>query len=88
LQKSSRKRLLQYFGIEDSIVNTSARVHDNINYEDCFQFANNGIKDLRKRFFSVLSVTHSESLTFAFSDIDHMKRDFALTSKEFFRMMM
>lgn len=79
---------MQYFGVEDSVVNTTARVHDNVKFDDCFQFASNGISDLRKRFFSVLSVTHSESLTFSFADIDSMKRDFPYSSKEFVKMMM
>ena len=48
---TTKDRILQYFGIEDSIVNCTARIHDNLNYEDCFQFASNGIKDPRKRFF-------------------------------------
>ena len=79
---------MQYFGAEDSIVNTTARVHDNVKYDDCFQFSQNGLKDLRKRFFSVLSVTHTECLTFSFTDLDSMKRDFPFSSKEFFKMMM
>ena len=40
------------------------------------------------RFFSVLSVTHTESLTFSWADVDAMKRDFPYSSKEFFKMMM
>ena len=70
------------------MVNTTARIHDNLNYDDCFQFATNGIKDAHKRFFQVLSVTTTESLTFSFAEIDCMKRDFALTSKDFMKMMM
>lgn len=41
---------------------------------------------MHKRFFSVLSVTHTECLTFSFTDIDLMKREFPLSAKEFFKL--
>ena len=53
LQRSKRKRVMQYFGCEDSIVNTTALVHDRINIDDCFKFSRNGINGLHKRFFTV-----------------------------------
>jgi len=42
-QKARRKRIMQYFGCEDSIVNTAALIHDRINIDDCFKFQNNGL---------------------------------------------
>ena len=75
---------MQFFGCEDSIVNTTALVHDRIKLDDCFKFCNNGIRGLHKRFFTVQCVTSTESLILPFSEIDSMKRDYENTSRIFF----
>lgn len=91
MQKSKRKRILQHFGIEDSIVNTTALLHDS-QFEDDedggFRFCENGMKGLNKRFFTVQSVTNTESLIFPFSEIDNFKKDFKISSMEFFKEQM
>jgi len=86
LQKARRKRLLQFFGCEDAVVNTTMALHDRLSNTP-FKFKNNGFKGPRKRHFSVMSVTNSENLNFLFEDIDAMKRDFQMTSREFFKIM-
>ena len=80
--------MLQFFGCEDSVVNTTALIHDRIRVDDCFKFQENGLKDLKKRFFTVQGVTHTETLIFPFSEIDQMKRDFRFTGERFFKTMM
>ena len=79
---------MQFFGCEDSVVNTTALIHDRVRIDDCFKFNKNGIIGLHKRFFTVQSVTHSECLILSFKDIDSMKRDFKVTSCDFFKIMM
>lgn len=51
LKSSKRKRfnqnkvpIRQYFGCEDLIINTAARVHDNMREEGEFSFAHNGFR--------------------------------------------
>ena len=75
---------MQYFGCEDSIVNTTALIHDRISIDDCFKFSNNGLQGLHKRFFTVQCVTNTESLILPFSEIDKMKRDFKMSTITFF----
>ena len=78
---------MQYFGCEDSIVNTTALVHDRIQLDDCFKFSRNGLQGLHKRFFTVQCVTVCETLIFPFIEMDKMKRDFKMISKTFFQHM-
>ena len=33
---------MSFFGCEDSIINTTALIHDRIQIDDCFKFSNNG----------------------------------------------
>ena len=70
------------------MVNTTALIHDRVRIDDCFKFTKNGIHGLHKRFFTVQSVTNSECLILPFTDLDNMKREFKLTSNDFFRIMM
>lgn len=42
MQKSRRKRVMQFFGCEDSVINTAALVHDRM-YENDYKFSSNGI---------------------------------------------
>jgi hypothetical protein len=70
------------------VINTTALIHDTLQADDCFKFKDNGIKGLNKRFYTVQCVTSTESLIFPFSEIDKMKRDFNMASKEFFKIMM
>lgn len=86
MQKSRRKRVMQFFGCEDSVINTAALVHDHMH--DDYKFSSNGIIGLQKRFFTVQCVTSCETLVFPFSDIDNMKRDFKMTFIAFIKIMM
>ena len=79
---------MSFFGCEDSIINTTALIHDRIQIDDCFKFSNNGLQGLHKRFLTVQCVTSTESLIFPFMEIDKMKRDFKISTITFFQIMM
>ena len=85
---NNRLHVLQYFGAEDMVINTAAAVHDEKREDNQFSFYKNGFKNLNKRYFSVQSVRESEVLTLEAQDIDYMKRDFPISSSNFFKKMM
>lgn len=76
---------MQYFGLEDSVINTTAVIHDNIVEKGEFKFHENGMIGLNKRFFTVQCVTSTESLIFPFAEIDKFKKDFKISSTEFLK---
>ena len=54
LQSENRRRIMQFCGVEDSVLNTSAMIHDNLTQSDSdFKFRDNGFYGLNKRFFTV-----------------------------------
>ena len=53
-----------------------------------FDFASNGFKSTTKRYFSTITVKPSEMLLLSTEDIDHMKRDYPLSSTNYFQQMM
>ena len=69
-------------------MNTTATIHDNQIKDDeegAFRFYETGLSNLSKRFFTVQSVTNTESLIFPVADIDQFKKDFKISSIEFLK---
>ena len=85
LQTSRRKRILQFFGCEDQVVNIIQRVHDREANQTNFKF---GTQHYTRRFFTVLCVTNIEALVFPYSELAIMARDFKNTTSSFYKIMM
>ena len=79
--------MLQYFGIEDLVINVAAKHHDANRGQNEFSFSKNGFRMLNRRYFSVQCVQESEVLMLSWQDLEHMKRDFPFTSQKFFKTM-
>lgn len=87
-KKSAKKfPVLQYFGAEDIVINVATIVHDEKISPGDFKFSANGFKHTNRRYFSVQSVQESEVLSISINDIEHMKRDFPISTSNFFRKM-
>ena len=90
LIRSSSMKFFQFFGIEDSIVNHAAYIHDKKQEESNneFLFYRNGFKNsTNKRYFTVQCIGNSEVLQLSFKDIDRMKLTFTYSSAAFFKRM-
>ena len=79
---------MQYFGAEDIVINVAAQCHDIKRANSDFIFSKNGFRTTNRRYFSVQSVQESEVLTLSCTDLDHMKRDFPMSSSSFFQKML
>jgi hypothetical protein len=83
------KRVLKHLGYEDSVVNhlqllreieKRGETQDTIEFDKLTNF---GL--LSKRFFSVRCIDNLESLTLTFPEIDMMKQDFRIPSRQFIK---
>ena len=87
-----KKHLLQYFGIEDTVVNNTAISHDEKKIDSGetrdFLFKKNGFKMTNRRYFSVQCISNTEVLTLTMTDIDRMKRDYPFSTRSLFIIMM
>ena len=86
-KRHRRRIVMQSFGIEDAIINSTAMIHDDLAKDDAFQFSRNGFKFLDKRFLTVQCVTNMEVLVLSYTDIERMKRDFKKPTEDFFKVM-
>jgi len=87
-KQAAKFPVLQYFGAEDIVVNVAAIVHDENRKDGDFSFQKNGFRVTNRRYFNVQSIQETEVLSLAANDIEHMKRDFPISTSAFFRKMM
>jgi hypothetical protein len=87
--ESCSKRVYKNFGYEDSVVNHLQLLKEIENRQkenETIEFEKlTNISTLSKRYFSVRCVDNLESLTLTFQEIDMMKQDFRLPSRQFIK---